>query len=98
MHRTGKVLRYVDGQFVERMLAMDSIRCCDWADRSPDLNPLDYFVWGYLKDNLYRPKPRTMAALKDRIRREMNNQDNKNVWRAVKDLRVKGLEGDRQPG
>ena len=44
VHRTMKVLRYLDGQFGERMLAMDSLRGRDRAAGSSDLNPLDYFV------------------------------------------------------
>lgn len=29
-----------------------------WPARSPDLNPLDYFLWGYIKNYVYR---QTMA-------------------------------------
>ena len=45
VHRTKKVLQYLDGQFGPRMLALDSIRGVEWPPRSPDLNPLDFFVW-----------------------------------------------------
>ena len=34
------------------------------APRSPDLNPPDFFSWGFLKDNIYQDNPLTIAALK----------------------------------
>jgi len=27
-----------------------------WPPRSPDLTPLDYFMWGYLKERVYKTK------------------------------------------
>lgn len=43
----------------------------NWPPRSPDLSPLDYFLWGYLKDRVYRSKPKTLTELKDNIEREI---------------------------
>ena len=47
-HRSAKIMRYLDTQFKEKVLAMGSLRGFDWAARSPDLNPLDFFAWGYI--------------------------------------------------
>ena len=38
-----------------------------WSPNSPDLNPLDYFLWGYCKDNVYKDSPRTLTELKREI-------------------------------
>ncbi len=38
-----------------------------WPPRSPDLSPLDYFLWGYLKDQVYSPEPATFEDLKVNI-------------------------------
>ena len=38
-----------------------------WAAHSPDLNPLDFFLWGYAKDNVYADKPTTLQELKTAI-------------------------------
>ena len=38
-----------------------------WAPYSPDLNPLDFFLWGHLKDIVYRECPQTVQELKDLI-------------------------------
>ena len=61
VHRTTKVLKYLDGQFGERM---DSIKGQDWPARSPDLNPLDFFAWDYIKSRVFRPKPVTNEIMK----------------------------------
>ncbi|GFW05780.1 transposable element Tc3 transposase [Trichonephila clavipes] len=38
------------------------------GDRSCDLTPLDYFMWGYVKSLVYADKPQTPDHLKDSIR------------------------------
>ena len=40
-----------------------------WPPRSCDLTPLDYYLWGTLKDKCYADKPETIDALKDNIRK-----------------------------
>jgi hypothetical protein len=42
-----------------------------WPPHSPDLSPLDFFLWGYLKDNVYKPELESLADLKHAIRREI---------------------------
>ena len=39
-----------------------------WPSRSCDLIPLDYYLWGAVKDKCYVDKPETTDALKDNIR------------------------------
>lgn len=39
----------------------------EWPPRSPDLNPLDFFLWGLLKRIVYNSKPRTINQLKAAI-------------------------------
>ncbi|GFX80254.1 putative DD41D transposase [Trichonephila clavipes] len=41
----------------------------NWAPRSCDLTPLDYFLWGYVKSLVYSDKPQTRDHLEDNIRR-----------------------------
>lgn len=38
-----------------------------WAAHSPDLNPCDFFLWGYSKDNAYAGNPTTLQDLKTAI-------------------------------
>lgn len=44
-----------------------------WSPRSPDLNPLDYFVWGFLKDKVYGSKINSFDHLIERITEETSN-------------------------
>ncbi|GFT57793.1 uncharacterized protein TNCV_4865441 [Trichonephila clavipes] len=41
----------------------------NWPQRSCDLTPLDYFLWGYVKLLVYADKPQTLDHLEDNIRR-----------------------------
>jgi len=46
----------------------------EWPFYSPDLTPLDFFLWGYLKDCIYaNPKTRDIKQLKANIIKEMQN-------------------------
>ena len=38
-----------------------------WPPRSPDLTPLDYYLWGHMKTNVYETEVQSRAALRDRI-------------------------------
>jgi hypothetical protein len=41
----------------------------------PDLNPCDFFLWGYLKSRVYNPLPNNLDELKANIAREISNID-----------------------
>ena len=43
----------------------------EWPARSPDLSPLDFFCWGYLKDKVYSRKLTTLQELKYTIQTEI---------------------------
>jgi hypothetical protein len=39
-----------------------------WPPRSPDLTPLDFYFWGYVKDKVYIPHlPRDLREVRERI-------------------------------
>lgn len=42
----------------------------EWAPRSPDLTPLDFFLWGVLKSRVYKSRPSSIEELKQRIEAE----------------------------
>lgn len=43
----------------------------DWPAKSPDLSPLDFFLWGFLKSSVYEDSPQTPEALKAAIQNEI---------------------------
>ena len=46
-HQANMVMDWLDSVFASRMLALKSRRGDSWAPSSPDMNPLDFFLWGY---------------------------------------------------
>lgn len=47
-----------------------------WPARSPDLTPLDFFLWGYLKNNVYRHRPDNLQQLEEIIQQEFSKVSN----------------------
>jgi len=41
-----------------------------WPPSSPDLNPVDYSIWGILQDRVYRLRIHDVKELKERLLRE----------------------------
>ena len=67
-HRSRQVKNYLNERFPNRWIDLGSTTQI-WPPRSPDLTPLDFFLWGYLKEKVYKTEPTTMEDMKDRIRR-----------------------------
>lgn len=42
-----------------------------WPPRSPDITTCDFWLWGFLKDNIYSRRKASVADLKDSIRRHV---------------------------
>ena len=65
------VREYLNEQLTDRWIgratAADSAVIL-WPPRSPDLTPLDFFLWGFVKGKVYKPPlPKTIQELKQRI-------------------------------
>jgi hypothetical protein len=43
----------------------------EWPVRSPDLTPLDFFLWEYLKSKVYNNRLTNLEDLKQRIQHEI---------------------------
>jgi len=59
-----------------------------WPPRSPDLTPLDYYIWGHMKTSVYETKVDSRSALRDRIfsaAEHIRNQPN-NIGSAAQSL------------
>ncbi|GBN41737.1 hypothetical protein AVEN_192270-1 [Araneus ventricosus] len=44
-----------------------------WPPRSPDLNPCDFWLWGYIKDVVYGDPVANLTELKNRITQHIHN-------------------------
>jgi hypothetical protein len=68
-HRRADVRARLQTLFGNRVIAFGHAR--EWPPRSPDLTPLDFFLWGYLKGKVYRTEPASLADLRRRITNEI---------------------------
>lgn len=68
-HTANHVLEKLEEKFRGRLISLKTPN--EWPPHSPDLSPLDYFLWGTLKEHVYNPMPTTIDELKNSIRREM---------------------------
>ena len=66
-HKHKEVQSWLKEKFGNRFVDKDL-----WPPRSPDLNPCDYFLWGYIKDEVYRKRPKTIEELKEEIIIQIN--------------------------
>ena len=64
-HTSNESLEWLQQRFDDRLI---SRRCNpEWSPHSPDLNPPDFYLWGYLKDRVYEHNPQTIPDLKAAI-------------------------------
>lgn len=56
-----------------------------WPPRSPDLNPLDFYLWGHLKEIVYKTPVNTREELLERIENAFNTiRGDHNICRRVR--------------
>ena len=53
-----------------------------WPARSPGFSPLDYFLRGYVKDNVFKRQPADIEILKEIVQEVVSSID-QDVLRAV---------------
>ena len=49
----------------------------EWAPRSPDLTPLDFYQWGYVKQVVYKETIHDLIELRQKIIEAVNSTINK---------------------
>ena len=59
LHFTNAVRDHLNVTFPDRWMGRNGPIL--WPARSPDLTPLDYFLWGHIKDSLQETDPGTRA-------------------------------------
>ena len=71
-HTNPEVLEFRHSKFQHRTVFIpypQQFQCgFSWPPWTPDLNPCDYFLWGYLKDKVFSSAPRTLPQLKEKIK------------------------------
>jgi hypothetical protein len=62
-HTARRSLGILREMFPSRLFSLRGDICC--PARSPDLTPCYFYLWGYLKDEVYKHRPQTLKALKN---------------------------------
>lgn len=64
-HNANIVRNYLNEYFPNRLIGTSG--AVQWPPRSPDLTPLDYFLWGHLKMVVNANPPMCLLDLKNKI-------------------------------
>lgn len=90
-HTTGAVGDFLNERFPARWIGVRSptIR---WAPKSPDLTPLDFFLWGSLKDIVYKTATNDIDHLKAKITDACNSLTAEIIYKATHRGLAKRLE------
>ncbi|GBN19573.1 hypothetical protein AVEN_35372-1 [Araneus ventricosus] len=65
LYKVSSVHQYIRDTFQQQVIGYGG--CVEWPKRSPDVNPLDFFLWGYIKQQEYATPPPTLQELRNRI-------------------------------
>lgn len=61
-HTAGEVLAWLNERFPRRLISHRSE--FQWPPRSPDISPLDFYLWGFVKERVFRSRPANIRDLK----------------------------------
>ena len=83
-HWALSVRRSLDENFPNRWIGRGG--SIPWPARSPDVTPLDFFFWGYVKDRVFKTPCHDIEELKQRIREATDSVNNNmliNTWKEL---------------
>lgn len=81
-HNTIQVRNFLREQFDERIISLNGP--ISWPPRSPDLSPLDFYLWGHTKNEVYEfDPPATIEILRQRVLDTFRNSINGNTLARV---------------
>ena len=69
-HRRLDIKMFLSETFNNRVISVGHE--VEWPPRSPDLTPFDFFLWGYLKDQVFKTTPTDLGELRTRITHHIN--------------------------
>ncbi|GBN40064.1 hypothetical protein AVEN_227825-1 [Araneus ventricosus] len=64
-HMVSSVQQYIRDTFQQQVIGYGG--CVEWPPLLPDLNPLEFFLWGYIKQRVYANPPPTLQELRSHI-------------------------------
>ena len=83
-HTSNATIRYLQGQFPGRLMSKRGN--WPWPPRSPDLTVCDFFLWGYLKQQIWDvphdQQPQNLMELREAIVRSCRNLDGQMIQKS----------------
>ena len=64
-HSSRCVLDWLQTTFPERLISIKT--AFPWPANSPDLSPLEFYMWGYVKSQVFAANPQTTGEVKNII-------------------------------
>lgn len=83
-HYAIPVRQYLDHKLPNRWMGRGGP--IPWPARSPDLTPCDFFLWGYLKDQVFRELPQNIPDLKTKIRHAVESITEETLQKVFKNI------------
>src|SRR5436190_4754 len=83
-HFSRQVRRFLDAHYPERWIGRGGPII--WPARSPDLNVLDYFVWGHIKDLVEHRRDSTEAEMREAILAAFDTITPEMAYRATRNI------------
>lgn len=80
-HSSGEVRELLDELFEDRYMGRGGP--WSWPPRSPDLTPLDFYLWGKIKSSVYFDPVDSKEDLENRVRNCFNTLDPNEIQRAT---------------
>jgi len=80
-HFSQVIMQYLNHKFPNRWIGRGGTK--NWPPWSPDLNPLDYHVWGYMKAMVYAQKVNMRQELLQQTLSSARSINNAAVLRKV---------------
>jgi hypothetical protein len=66
-HFHNQVVNFLNQEFLGNWIGRGRGHLIQWPPRSPDLTPLDFFLWGYVKERVFQEIPTTREDMMERI-------------------------------
>uniref|UniRef100_A0A158P5N6 Tc1-like transposase DDE domain-containing protein n=1 Tax=Tetranychus urticae TaxID=32264 RepID=A0A158P5N6_TETUR len=82
-HCTDMTLELLRVYFGERIIRRADI---EWPASSPDLNPLDFYLWGHLDAQVKKARPKTLNQIKEILKIEIEKISSETLKRLFKIL------------
>lgn len=79
-HNVRRVTEFLNNNFREWIGKSGTYQ---WPPRSPDLTPLDFFLWGYLKNKVYYMRVGSVNDIRNKIIQEIEEINNSNILQNV---------------